>query len=75
MTRVILKFVLIIKTPEVTFKGVQIESEGGVGRPLGQNEPPPRKRNIYSTYTTFVDRGHENIFWHHTWKKMEKIYV
>ena len=36
MTRLILKFLLIFKTPEATFKGVQIDSEGGAGRPWGK---------------------------------------
>ena len=37
MTRLILKFLLICKTLKATFKGVQIKSEGGAGRPLGQD--------------------------------------
>ena len=36
MTRLILKFLVIFKTPEATFKGVRIKSEPGAGRLLGQ---------------------------------------
>ena len=36
MTRLILKFLLIFKTLEATFKLVQIKAEGGAGRPLGR---------------------------------------
>ena len=39
MTRLILKFLLIFKTPEAIFKGVGIKSEGGAGRSLGQDGP------------------------------------
>ena len=37
MTRLILKSLLIFKTLKATFKGVQIEAEGGAERLLGQN--------------------------------------
>ena len=39
MTRPVLKFLLIFKFLEATFKVVRIKSEGGVGRPLGQDGP------------------------------------
>ena len=29
----------MFKTPEATFKGIRIKSEGGIGRPLGQDGP------------------------------------
>ena len=37
MTRLIIKFLLIFKTLKATFKGVQIEAEGGAGWLLGED--------------------------------------
>ena len=39
MGGLILKFLLISKAPEATFKGVRIESEGRAGRCLVQKGP------------------------------------
>ena len=37
--RLIFKFLLIVKTPETTFKRVRIKSEDGAGQPLWQDGP------------------------------------
>ena len=54
MTRFILKFILIVKTPEATFKGVRIKSEGGIGRPLGKDGPTITSLNLDSYLPRFV---------------------
>ena len=62
MTRLILKFLLIFKTPKATFKGVQIKSEGGAGRPLGQDALFTK---IWPTAINTLDKNifYKSFFW------------
>ena len=58
MTRLILKFLLILKTLKATFEGVQIKSEGGAEWPLGQEGLSTK---IWLTATNALRRQRQDI--------------